>query len=262
MLNKIHLADCYQFIKTIPSDSIDCIYTDPPYLFTSGGKSKKKIGNRVNKVINELKGTYEVNKGAEALRYELNVSDLTKGFKIEILNEFIRVMKKDKINILIWHSLLQKLDLLKWFSEFTKCTFDELVWYKTNAIPKTNNQWLQSLEYCFHFRHNVKLNNGYDLKTKVYTSATNKQDKADYDHPTIKPLAMVRQHLLHVTKPGDIILDPFAGSGTTCIAASEIDRQFIGIEINKRYYDTAVNRMNGINIHGQQSIFTNFEEVN
>ena len=78
-------------------------------------------------------------------------------------------------------------------------------------------------------------------------------------HPTIKPLELVKRHILHSTQPNDIVLDCFCGSGTTCVAAKETGRRFIGMEIDPEYHKIAVDRLNGINVNGQTSIFTDFK---
>lgn len=65
---------------------------------------------------------------------------------------------------------------------------------------------------------------------------------------------------LHTTQPNDIVLDCFCGSGTTCVAAKETGRRYIGMEINKEYYDIAKKRINGILANGQTTIFTDFDE--
>lgn len=105
------------------------------------------------------------------------------------------------------------------------------------------------------------MNNGYELKSKYYISSTNKNDKDLYKHPTIKPFDLVKRHLLHTTQMGEIVFDPFSGSGTTCVACKEIGRNFLGIEIDKEFHKISVDRLNGINANGQTSIFTDFESL-
>ena len=68
-----------------------------------------------------------------------------------------------------------------------------------------------------------------------------------YNHPTIKPLELVKRRINNHSETNDIIADFFLGSGTTCVAAKELNRQYIGFEIDKQYYDIAVKRLNGIN---------------
>lgn len=163
-----------------------------------------------------------------------DMKDIIQGFDYSILNEFVRVMKK--INIFIW------------------C--------KPNATPFTNNVWLTDIEYCLYFREKgIKLNDGYELKSKYYVAPTNKFDKDLYNHPTIKPLELVKRHLLHATQSNDIVLDPFMGSGTTAVACKETERNFIGFEINKEYYKVAIDRVNGITANGQTTIFTDFNNI-
>ena len=64
-----------------------------------------------------------------------------------------------------------------------------------------------------------------------------------YKHPTIKPLELVTRHILHTTKENDIVLDCFCGSGTTCVACKNSNRHFVGMEINKEYYQVAIKRI-------------------
>lgn len=153
-----------------------------------------------------------------------------------------------KVNVIIWFSKLQMQDILNYFMGLDKeINFEPLVWCKTNPTPMTNNVWLPDLEYAFHFREKgVKLNDGYDLKSKWYQSPINKKDKDLFDHPTIKPLDFVKQHILHVSQPNDIVLDTFLGSGTTAVACVETNRRYIGFEINEQYYNIAKDRLNGI----------------
>ena len=102
----------------------------------------------------------------------------------------------------------------------------------------------------------MKYNDGYDLKSKYYISPANVNDKKHFNHPTIKPLGLVERHIKHTTKENDIVLDCFCGSGTTCVASKNTNRRYIGIEINKEYYEIAVKRINNEDANGQISLFT------
>ena len=123
--------------------------------------------------------------------------------------------------------------------------------------------WLPDIEYCLCFKDKnaPRYNDGIELKSKWYLSPKNKQDKDNFIHPTIKPLELVKRHILHSTQPDDIVLDCFCGSVTTCLAAKETDRRYIGMEIDKEYHKIAVDRLNGITANGQTSIFTDFENI-
>ena len=81
------------------------------------------------------------------------------------------------------------------------------------------------------------------------------------EHPCIMPLEVIK-NIIGILPNDLIIMDPFTGSGTTCLGAKELGRQYIGIEINKDYYKTAVDRLNGINKIGQTDLFnTDFEQL-
>ena len=242
-LNNIYNEDSYKAIKDIPDNSVDCIYTDVPYLYDSGGGGTSELSKRIIKNDKELEN-----------------ANLVSGFNYTILDDFVRIMKK--INIIIWFSKGQMQYILNYFMSLDKIiNFEPIIWTKLNPTPSTNNKWLPDLEYAFHFREQgVKLNQGYHLKQKGFVGPINKKDKDLFNHPTIKPFGFVKNNIEHITQPNDIVADFFIGSGTTVVAAKELDRQYIGFEIDKEYYDIAKNRLNGITANGQTSIFTNFEE--
>jgi DNA modification methylase len=239
--NKIHLGDSYELIKQIPDKSIDLIYTDIPYDIR-GGKGGGFMEKRIGRVRNqELKG-------------------LDNGIDFKIYDEFVRVLKD--INLFIWLNKYQIQETLNYFLDKYDLTFEILTWNKINPIPMTSNVWLSDIEYCLYFRsRGVKLNDGYELKSKWHTSPINKSDKDEFQHPTIKPLELVKRHILHSTQPKDIVLDPFMGSGTTAVASKENDRQYLGMEIDAKWHKIAVDRVNGVNAKGEVSLFADFEKL-
>ena len=241
MINKVINCDCYEMIKNIPDKSVDLVYIDIPYLIEDGGCSSSDLSLRMKKIQHG------------------ELENIRHGIDYSILDELCRIMKN--IYIYIWCSKEQILDLLNYFNN--KARFNILVWCKTNPSPMTNNVWLPDVEYCICFKSEKapRYNDGYELKSKWYISSINKSDKDLYDHPTIKPLELVKRHILHTTQPNDIVLDCFCGSGTTCVACKETGRRFIGMEINKKYYEIAKKRLNGMTASGQTSIFTDFDNL-
>lgn len=259
-------GDCYEEIKKIPDKSIDLVYIDIPYLYNQGGSGSSELGERTAKKRLELMGadekylnSFDTRKEAlriakNAMSKKLQLTNIESGIDYSIFEELIRVMKH--IYIYIWCSKLQIRDILNYFCE-KGCYFEILCWCKTNPTPTTNNSWLPDIEYCLMFREpGTKLNDGYDLKHKFYVSPANTSDKNKFKHPTIKPLEIVTNHILHSTQPGDTVLDCFMGSGTTCVACKNTKRNYIGIEINKTYFDIAKNRLENEDANGQQSFFT------
>ena len=235
--NNIYLGDSYELIKEIPDKSIDLVYTDIPYLFKTGGGGHSKLANRIIKMN------------------EQDLKDIRNGIDYSIFDELVRVMKY--IYIYIWCSKEQIRDITNIFIGKYNCNFNILVWCKTNPTPMTNNVWLPDVEYCLVFKepNAPRYNDGYEIKKKWYVSAINKADKDKYLHPTIKPLEMVKNHLKHSTNEGDLVLDCFAGSGTTLKACKDLNRQYIGFEINPTYYKIAKDRLENINAKGEVSLF-------
>ena len=244
-LNNVYNEDSYKAIKDIPDNSIDCIYTDVPYLYKKGGKGQSQLAKRMQR-----------------RKESMEELDIISGFKTkEFLIEATRVMKK--LNLFIWCSQMQFKDILNIMYDIKpKLTFDMLTWNKTNPPPLFNGKWLSDIEYCFHFKEKGTIvNNDYFVKSKYYISPINKKDKELFNHDTIKPLNLVKRHLEHTTQPKDIVADFFLGSGTTCVAAKELGRRYIGFEIDEEYYKIAKDRLNGITANGQTSMFTNFEDL-
>lgn len=217
--NEIYNIDCMEGLKLIDDNSIDLVIIDPPYLLN----------------INNVKNFSKMNKYANDL---LNLKD---GFDLKVLDLLIQKMKK--INIYIYCSKRQVKDLLNYFSN-KNCNHEILTWHKQNPSPLINNNYLPDTEYILFFREKgVKLYGNYHTKRKYYISLTNKVDKQKYKHPTIKPLELIEYHIENSSKEGDLILDCFAGSGTTLVGAINKNRRYIGFEIDKNYYEIAKKRI-------------------
>ena len=217
--NEIYNIDCMEGLKLIDDNSIDLVIIDPPYLLN----------------INNVKNLSNMNRYANDL---LNLKD---GFDLKVLDLLIQKMKK--INIYIYCSKRQVKDLLNYFSN-KNCNHEILTWHKQNPSPLINNNYLPDTEYILFFREKgVKLYGNYHTKRKYYISLTNKVDKQKYKHPTIKPLELIEYHIENSSKEGDLLLDCFAGSGTTLVGAINKNRRYIGFEIDKNYYEIAKKRI-------------------
>ena len=228
----LECGDCFDLLKNIPNDYVDLIVTDPPYdIKTTGG------GGTVNKIK-------KLNKSLEDLKRNV---DITGGYDIERFNtEFIRVMKD--INIYIWCNKKQLPEYFEFYVSKHNCKFDIICWHKTNALPTYSNKYLSDIEYLLYF-HKGKgkcfPENYEDAKT-YYIAPINHKDKKIWKHPTIKPLDLTEKVIKNSSRIGDIILDPFMGSGTTGVAALKNNRLFIGYELSEEYFDVAQSRINGL----------------
>ena len=226
----LRLGDCLEILKDIPDKSIDLVVIDPPYDFMSKhyGKSYSEDG-----AFGSLGRTYHK---------ELESNDIITGINEDVLQELIRVMKK--VNIYIWCS---KEQILKYINFFKNYNMDLLTWHKTNPVPTCSNKYLSDTEYILFFREKgVKIYGTYATKKKYYVTPTNKEDKKLYKHPTIKPLEIIENLIINSSQENDTILDCFMGSGTTGVACKNLNRNFIGIELDEKYFEIARERIENV----------------
>ena len=218
-INEVYNMDCMEAIKLLDDNSIDLVVMDPPYLLNL---TKVKKTSSFNNYANELIG-------------------LKDGFDLKVLDLLIPKMKK--INMYIYCSKRQVKDLIEYFTS-KDCNYEILTWHKQNPSPLINNNYLPDTEYIIFAREKgVRLYGNYHTKRKYYISGVNQVDKKKYKHPTIKPLPFIENHIINSSKEGDLILDCYCGSGTTLVGAIKNNRNFIGFEIDKNYYEIAKQRV-------------------
>lgn len=220
-VNKIYNMDCIQGMRQMPDKSVDLVVTDPPYLIeTSGAGIYKQDDKQYVKELNEMKD----------------------GFSREVLDELCRIMKK--LNIYFFCSQKQIIPLIDYFVKEKNCNWNLLTWHKSNPVPACGNKYLTDTEFILFFREKgVKIYGEYKSKFTYYVTPLNQKDKKTYGHPTIKPLDMVSNFIINSSKEGDIVFDPFMGSGTTAVAAMKCNRNFLGYELNPDYYEICNKRI-------------------
>ena len=206
---------------------VDLVVTDPPYDL---GIIREGCGGTLNNLGGFDKTLIPVNDITE-----------TKFNLTEFCESIVTVMKD--INIYIWCNKRQIIDYFNFFVNKMNCKYDILVWSKCNQLPSYANKYLDS-EYCLYFH-----NSGHcfpqcyeDAKT-VYLNPINRENKK-YGHPTIKPLEFIESMVRNSSREGDIVFDPFMGSGTTGVACKKNNRNFIGCEINSDYFKICEERIN------------------
>ena len=179
-------------------------------------------------------------------------ANLASGIKFEILDEFVRVLKK--LILYIWCNKAQIVSYLDFFVKKHGCNFEILFWVKSNPLPAFHKNYLVDKEYCFYFRNGGYCNpQTYEDAKSVFFEPFNIRDKKLFAHPTIKPLKFIATMIKNSSKPNELIFDPFMGSGTTAIAATELGRNFIGFEHNPKWHKISCDRLNGITANGQTS---------
>lgn len=224
-LNKIYNEDCLEGMKLIPDNSIDLIVTDPPYPTTSRGCAGNS-GGMLQKNINK--------KGKVFLHNDINIS--------EYAPECFRVLKNGgHFYIMTNHkNLIEMLNVCTSTGfHFTK----SLVWNKGNKIM--GQYYMSQFEYILFFRKGkgVKINN---CGTSDILNVPNKKAKDENGknlHDTEKPVELMRILIENSSKENEIVLDPFVGIGSTIIAATNTNRNFIGFELDKHYCEIANERI-------------------
>lgn len=220
--------DCINQMKTIKSHSVDLILTDPPYNIAKYSTGNIILPNR----------TPLNNNIAEWDQVEIN--------PIDFLSEFKRILKPTG-NIFIFTSY----NLLgKWHDVFDKefDTFQFFIWHKTNPVPKIyKNGFLNSCEliiclwnkgHTWNFTKQNEMHNFFESPICMRPERL-KNPK----HPTQKPVKLL-QHLIKIaSNEGDTVYDPFMGVGSTGVACLKLNRNFIGCEIDKTYFEAAKNRI-------------------
>lgn len=242
---KLHNADCAEILKELPDASVDLIVTDPPYDMHIGGGGTQPM-------FNIEKGSY---------LGDIEASGIQNGYDFELNKEFVRIMRG--INIYIWCNKLQIPAYFNYYVNELGCKFDILCWHKTNAVPAYNMKYNTDTEYCLHFAKNsygVRPNN-YEDATTYYVDSVNQRDKKLYEHPTIKPLPFIERIIRNSSKAGDIVLDPFMGSGTTGVACKDLERSFIGVEIDEHWFNIAKKRIEEESATVDSSIALDFSHL-
>ncbi len=240
--------DSLELMSNLPDNCVDMIFADPPYLLSNDGFSCQN-----GKMVGVNKGNWDKSNGFD--------EDLK--FHEAWILACRRILKPEGS---IWisgtyHSiyqcgfLLQKLDFH---------ILNDISWFKPNAAPNLSCRFFTaSHETLLWARKDKKAKHTFNYELmkdgpfsedsikkpqtqmrSVWSIPTTAQrEKEQGKHPTQKPLALLKRIILASTNPGNIILDPFNGSGTTGIAAKQIgQRKYIGIEMSQEYIDLTVKR--------------------
>ncbi len=212
----LFLADCLNVLDDLPDESVDCILTDPPY-----GVNYKSLSRIMPK-------TTIVNDGPEA--YCL----LDKAMAIAV--------QKLKFNSHVyiftdWHAYEPMAEVVKKYFNLKNV----LVWVKNNRTRgdlKGNYGYQHEMVLYAHKgrRHLLGKRDGNVLHfDKVYSNRMR--------HPTEKPVKLLEYLIKKSTSPGEVVLDMFMGSGSTCVAAKHLKRNYVGIEIDEVWYKVAKERL-------------------
>jgi len=220
-MDTIQCIDCVIGLKKIPDSSIDLVIADPPYGISRELNCKNQRLGRTAKL------NFNFGEWDKFNREWLEIAvKKTKGWIISFC------AKKD---IGIYWDILEKNGFI---------AIDSLVWQKPDPLPlNAKSRFLNAWEAIIvGKRSGAHWGSTYAHNIFKYQAPKGKERI----HPTQKPLGLIRDLIKLTTRKGDIVLDPFMGSGTTAVACKNLGRHYIGFEIDKKYCEQAIKRVNSI----------------
>ncbi|MFN5759946.1 MAG: site-specific DNA-methyltransferase [Sphingomonadaceae bacterium] len=244
-LDQILIGDCIAAMRSLPDACVDMVFADPPYNLQLGGDLFRPEGGRVDAVDNEW------DKFDSLKTYD--------EFSRAWLSEARRILKPNGTLWVIgsYHNIFRVGSVLQdegfWI-------LNDIIWRKVNPMPNfkgtrfTNAHetliWAskgENAKYTFNYRAMKTLNDELQMRSDWSFPICSGQERIKKNgtkaHPTQKPEALLYRILLACTKPGDIVLDPFFGTGTTGAVAKRLGRHFIGLERELDYVDVAQERI-------------------
>ena len=248
--NRIVNGNSLEILKKIPDKTFDLVFADPPYNMQIGEKLKRPDNSKVNGVND---------KWDQFLNFK-HYDDFCKSW----LKECKRILKD---NGTIWvigtyHNIFR---LGYHLQNLNYWILNDVIWRKNNPMPNfkgprfTNAHetliWAsknKKSKYTFNYQSLKCLNDDLQMRSDWMLPICNGKERLKKDgkkvHSTQKPEALIHRIILATTNKGDLIFDPFLGTGTTAVVAKKLGRQYFGIEKDKKYFLAAYQRINKTNI--------------
>lgn len=235
-LNKIICGDALEVLKQIPDGCVDCVITSPPYNKNGfrGFKCNHKSTSRWYRweaSNNIVYGEYKDDRNEE--EYKL--------WQVKVLNEFYRILKSTGgvfYNHKVRRNNCKASHPFEWIVKSKLKFYQEIIWNRMSTVDHNVN-YLNPITEKFFWLIKEKATCYKDKIPIQYHNEIWNIPPDSNSHPAPFPLAIIELIIQISTKRGDIILDPFIGSGTTALAALKHNRNFIGIELNKDYVKRA-----------------------
>ncbi len=242
----LYHADCLEFmdilIERYPEGKFDMIFADPPYFLSNGG-----ISCHAGRMVKVDKGAWDKSQGPE-LNHEFNYSWLS------------RCKKVLKPNGTIWvsgtHHVIHSVGFA--MQQLGMKILNDITWEKPNPPPNLSCRYFthstetiiwaaktEKSKHLFNYDEMREINNGKQMKTVWTMPAPNGDEKEFGKHPTQKPIRLLERLILASSKTGDLLLDPFAGSSSTGVAAVNLGRRFVGTELESEFLTLSISRLEG-----------------
>jgi len=245
-LDQILIGDSIKKLAELPPHSVDAVFADPPYNLQLGGELRRPDNSKVDAVDDDW------DKFADFATYDKFTYDWLAAVK--------RVLKPDGSLWVIgsYHNIFRVGAILQNLGFWI---LNDIVWCKTNPMPNFRGKrftnahetmiWAapsSEARPCFNYEAMKNANDDKQMRSDWILPICSGHERlrtasGDKVHPTQKPEALLYRVIMSSTKPGDVILDPFFGSGTTGAVARRLGRHFIGIERDKTYAGHALARI-------------------
>ncbi|WLP85322.1 DNA-methyltransferase [Mycoplasma seminis] len=244
---QLYLGDCNKVLKKIPEKSVDVIFADPPYFLSN----ENGISCHAGKQVSVYKADWDKS---------LSVEERLK-FNRKWIKASRKVLKDDGT---IWISgtyhNIYTIGVALELEGFS--IINNITWQKPNPAPNlacrcfTHSTetilWARKInngikgKHYFDYQLMKQINDNKQMKDVWTLNLPAKDEKKFGKHPTQKPLGLLERIILASSKQGDVILDPFNGSGTTGVAAVKLNRKYIGIDIETKYLKLTIERIKDV----------------
>lgn len=239
----LYQGDSLELMAKIRPESVDCIWTDPPYFLSNDGATN--VGGRR---VSVNKGSWDVSQGIEE----------DHAFNLRWLAACWRVLRPAG-TIWVTGTLHVYLSVGMAMRQLGFRILNDIVWEKPNPPPNlgarcfthstevllwaTKAPTRSKQRYTFNYAEMKAENGGRQMKSVWRFPAAGRAEKRLGRHPTQKPVALIDRCIRASTNPGDVVLDPFAGTAATGVAALMNGRHFLGIEQDLSYVNIGVRRL-------------------
>ncbi len=245
-LDQILLGDAGHMLRMLPDASVHCVFADPPYNLQLRGELRRPDDSLVDGVDDDW------DKFTDFAAYD--------AFTRDWIGECQRILNKDGTLWVIgsYHNIFRIGTILQ---DFGFWILNDVIWRKSNPMPNFRGRrftnahetmiWAargKTSRYKFNYQAMKSLNEDLQMRSDWTIPLCTGPERLRNAHglklhPTQKPEALLHRVILAATAPGDIILDPFLGSGTTAVVAKRLHRHFIGIERHPAYVEAAWGRL-------------------
>ena len=238
-LNKIYQGDCLELLKQLESESVDCIVTSPPY---NKHSAKRKCG--------KTDSWQKANIDYGNFKDDLPEEEYQEQQK-QVLRECLRVLKKDGSIFynhkprIVNHKVIFPHE---WLNEFN--VRQMIIWNRKNSPVLEPIRFMPIVEYIFWVTKERKTPK-FNKEAFHFKEIWEIPPKVNPNHPATFPEEVVERCIIATTEKGDVVLDPYMGSGTTAKVSKKMGRMFIGFEVNPHFIELATQEINRLSEIGE-----------